>query len=45
MQIYRIIEVDPLNLLAGDIVIKLNEYINGGCHCDVLVTVKRYDES
>lgn len=41
----RIIKVDPTNLKPGDIVVGLEDFEEDGCHCDVVVTVKRYEES
>lgn len=36
-----VMEVDPTQLLPGDVVVSLNEHEEDGCHCDVLVTVRR----
>lgn len=38
---FRTLEVDPTELLPGDIVLYLNEHEESGCHCDVRVTVRR----
>ncbi len=38
---HRVITIDPTDLLPGDIVVALNDHDISGCHCDVLVTVKR----
>ena len=35
------VQVDPTDLLPGDIVVELNDHDISGCHCDVLVTVVR----
>jgi hypothetical protein len=35
------IEVDPTELLPGDIIVTLNDHELSGCHCDVRVTVER----
>ena len=35
------IEVDPTELLPGDVVISLSEHELSGCHCDVRVLVCR----
>lgn len=40
----RIIEVDPTELLPGDVVVKLGDHEISGCHCDVRVTVERRRE-
>jgi len=40
MKVTRI-EVDPTELLPGDVVLELNEHEESGCHCDVRVTVER----
>lgn len=37
----EIIEVDPTELLPGDVVVKLGDHDLAGCHCDVRVTVLR----
>lgn len=39
--INRVITIDPTDLLPGDIVVAVNDHDISGCHCDVLVTVKR----
>lgn len=44
MPIYAIMKIDPTQLEEGDVVIEINEHEPDGCHCDVLVTVKRYVE-
>ncbi len=36
------LEVDPTDLLPGDVVVELNERDLDGCHCDVRVTVVRW---
>ena len=35
------VQVDPTELRPGDIVVRLNDHEESGCHCDVLVTVER----
>lgn len=35
------ISIDPTDLLPGDVVVSLNDHDISGCHCDVIVTVKR----
>lgn len=35
------IEVDPTEMLPGDVVVTLNDHEECGCHCDVRVTVRR----
>lgn len=35
------VEVDPTDLLPGDVVLQLNDHDLSGCHCDVLVLVER----
>lgn len=35
------VEVDPTELLPGDVVVTLSDHDEGGCHCDVRVTVRR----
>ena len=37
----QVIEVDPTELLPGDIVISLSDHEISGCHCDVRVTIER----
>lgn len=34
-------EVDPTELLPGDVVVSLSEHDEGGCHCDVRVKIRR----
>jgi len=36
-----IITVDPTDLEPGDVIIRLEDHEEAGCHCDVLVTVRR----
>jgi Bacterial regulatory proteins, lacI family len=36
--------VDPTELLPGDVVVELGEHDEGGCHCDVVVTVLRQED-
>lgn len=33
--------VDPTELLPGDVVVAINDHEESGCHCDVVVTVRR----
>jgi hypothetical protein len=37
----QVVEVDPTELLPGDVVVKLGDHDLAGCHCDVRVTVLR----
>ena len=36
-----VITVDPTELQNGDVVLRLSEHEESGCHCDVRVTVMR----
>jgi hypothetical protein len=37
----QLIEVDPTELLPGDVVVAVSDHDISGCHCDVRLTVKR----
>lgn len=37
----EVIEVDPAELLPGDVVISLSYHEISGCHCDVRVWIER----
>jgi hypothetical protein len=33
--------IDPTDLLPGDVIIRVEDHDDSGCHCDVLLTVDR----
>ena len=39
--LWATIEVDPTELLPGDVVTAISDHDESGCHCDVRVTVRR----
>jgi hypothetical protein len=39
--IYRHMDVDPTELEPGDIVLGTRDFEEDGCHCDVVINIKR----